>query len=123
MSDPRDWRYLCADVMLENENTQVLLRIERAEDSIPARLRELPATSTILSDIRLFGVLAFASREPRAQVGGESSGLCVAFDRRRYTLSTLKRGLEAWTKIERSNIEKSEDRCPRPHLMIATYLH
>jgi hypothetical protein len=33
-------------------------------------------------------------REPRAQVGGESSGSCGAFDRRRYTLPTLKRGVE-----------------------------
>ena len=39
-------------------------------------------------------MLAFVSREPRAQVGGESSGTCVAFDRRRYTLPTIKRGLE-----------------------------
>jgi predicted deacylase len=42
----------------------------------------------------LWGVLAFVSPEPRAQVGGASSGPCVAFDRRRYTLPTLKRGLE-----------------------------
>jgi hypothetical protein len=28
------------------------------------------------------------------QVGGKSSGPCVAFDRRRYTLPTIKRGLE-----------------------------
>src|SRR5437660_11774870 len=33
-------------------------------------------------------------REPRAQVGGEASGSCVASDRRRYTLPTIKRGVE-----------------------------
>jgi hypothetical protein len=40
----------------------------------------------------LSGVLAFVAS--RAQVDGESSGSCSAFDRRRYTLPTLERGLE-----------------------------
>src|SRR6202047_4313442 len=44
--------------------------------------------------MRLLGVPAFVSRKQRGQVGGKSSRPCVAFDWRRYTLPTLKRGVE-----------------------------
>jgi hypothetical protein len=42
MNDPRDWRTLYAAAMLEGDSTQVRLRIERAEEAIHARRRELP---------------------------------------------------------------------------------
>lgn len=50
MSDPRDWRTLYAAAMLEGNRTQVPLRIEKAEEAIQARLRELPETFSILSE-------------------------------------------------------------------------
>ena len=42
MSDPRDWRMLFAAAMLEGDSTQVRSRIDRAEEAIHARIRELP---------------------------------------------------------------------------------
>jgi hypothetical protein len=39
---PQDWRTLYAAAMLEGRSTQVQLRIERAEEAIHARMRELP---------------------------------------------------------------------------------
>lgn len=41
MNDPRDWRVLFAAAMLEGDSTQVGSRIERAEEAIHARMREL----------------------------------------------------------------------------------
>ncbi|MGC2477655.1 MAG: hypothetical protein WA485_25175 [Candidatus Sulfotelmatobacter sp.] len=42
MSDARDWRTLYAVAMLEGDSTQLPLRIDRAEEVILARMRELP---------------------------------------------------------------------------------
>lgn len=45
MSEPssaRDWQTLYAAAMLEGESTQVLPRIDRAEEAIQSRMRELP---------------------------------------------------------------------------------
>jgi hypothetical protein len=42
MSDTRDWRTLFAAAMLEGDNTQLPLRIEKADEAIHARMRELP---------------------------------------------------------------------------------
>lgn len=42
MTDPRDWRMLLAAAMLEGDITQMPLRIEKAEEAIHARIRELP---------------------------------------------------------------------------------
>jgi hypothetical protein len=50
MSDPRDWRTLFAAAMLEGDSTQVPLRIEKAEEAIQARLRELPKTFSVGSE-------------------------------------------------------------------------
>ena len=50
MNDPRDWRVLFAAAMLEGDSTQLALRIERAEQAIQARLRELPETFSVLSE-------------------------------------------------------------------------
>ena len=50
MSDPRDWRTLLAAAMLEGDSTQLPLRIQRAEEAIQARLRELPETFSVLSE-------------------------------------------------------------------------
>lgn len=50
MSDPRDWRTLLAAAMPEGDSTQMPLRIEKAEEAILARLRELPETSSVLSE-------------------------------------------------------------------------
>jgi hypothetical protein len=50
MSDPRDWRTLLAAAMLEGDSTKIALRIEKAEEAVQARLRELPETSSVLSE-------------------------------------------------------------------------
>jgi nitrate/nitrite-specific signal transduction histidine kinase len=50
MSDPRDWRTLLAAAMLEGDSTQLPARIEKAEDAIYARLRELPETFSLFSE-------------------------------------------------------------------------
>lgn len=45
MSEPssaRDWQTLYAAAMLEGESTQVQPRIDRAEEAIQSRMRELP---------------------------------------------------------------------------------
>jgi hypothetical protein len=47
---PRDWRTQYAAAMLEGDSTLVPLRIERAEEAIQARLRELPETYSVLSE-------------------------------------------------------------------------
>ena len=49
-SSPRDWQILYAVAMLEGDSTQLPLRIERAEQAIQARLRELPETFSVLSE-------------------------------------------------------------------------
>jgi len=41
-SPPRDWQTLYAAAMLEGDSTQFGPRIERAEEAIEARMRELP---------------------------------------------------------------------------------
>ena len=50
MSDPRDWRTLFAAAMLEGDSTQLPSRIERAEETIQVRLRELPETFSVGSE-------------------------------------------------------------------------
>lgn len=50
MSDPSDWRTLLAAAMLEGDSTQMKLRIEKAEEAILARLRELQETSSVFSE-------------------------------------------------------------------------
>jgi hypothetical protein len=66
MSDPRDWQTLFAAAMLEGDSTQLPLRIERAEETIQARLRELPETflsaRNKLNCSRLFGTFAFGKQ-------------------------------------------------------------
>ena len=42
MSDLSDWQTLFAAAMLEGVSTQVQLRIQRAEEAIHGRMRELP---------------------------------------------------------------------------------
>lgn len=41
-SSPRDWQTLYAAAMLEGDSTQFQPRIERAEEAIHSRMRELP---------------------------------------------------------------------------------
>jgi hypothetical protein len=41
-SSPRDWETLYAAAMLEGDSTPFQPRIERAEEAIAARLRDLP---------------------------------------------------------------------------------
>ena len=41
-SSPRDWQTLYAAAMLEGDSTPFPSRIERAEEAIQARMRELP---------------------------------------------------------------------------------
>jgi hypothetical protein len=50
MTEPRDWRTLLAAAMLEGDITQMPLRIEKAEEAIQARLRELPQKFLVVSD-------------------------------------------------------------------------
>jgi len=50
MSDPRDWQTLFAAAMLEGDSTQLPLRIDRAEETIKARLKELPETFSVGSE-------------------------------------------------------------------------
>jgi len=45
MNNPRDWRTLYATAMLEGDQTQVRPRIEKAQEAIHARMRELPQSS------------------------------------------------------------------------------
>ena len=42
MSDLSDWQTLFAAAMLEGDSSQVQLRIQRAEEAIHTRMRELP---------------------------------------------------------------------------------
>jgi hypothetical protein len=46
----RDWQMLYAAAMLEDDDTQVQQRIEKANQAIRARLRELPKTFSIRSE-------------------------------------------------------------------------
>jgi hypothetical protein len=50
VSDPRDWRTLFAAAMLEGDSAQLAVRIEKAEEAIHARLRELPETFSVFSE-------------------------------------------------------------------------
>lgn len=47
---PSDWRTLYAAAMLKGHRTQVPQRIERAEEAIQARLRELPENFSVPSE-------------------------------------------------------------------------
>lgn len=47
---PRDWPTLYAVAMLEGDSQQLPLRIERAEEAIRARMRELPQTFFVGSE-------------------------------------------------------------------------
>jgi hypothetical protein len=49
---PRDWRTLYATAMLEGDQTQVKPRIEKAQEAIHARMRELPQKFFIGSEQR-----------------------------------------------------------------------
>jgi hypothetical protein len=54
-------------------------------------------------------VLAFVSREPQgASWWREQRGTCAAFDRRRYTLPTIKRGLGEAKYAQTFDIDSSE---------------
>jgi hypothetical protein len=49
-SSPRDWQTLYAAAMLEGDQTQVPLRIEKAEKAIQDRLRELSEAFSVGSE-------------------------------------------------------------------------
>jgi hypothetical protein len=49
-NDRRDWQRLYAAAMLESDTTQLLRRIEKAKESIQARLRQLPQISSLRSE-------------------------------------------------------------------------
>jgi len=66
MNDPYQWRTLYATAMLEGDQTQVRPRIEKAQEAIHARMRELPQKFFIGSEQRGL-LLAHCSR------GGEGS--------------------------------------------------
>ena len=78
MSDPCDWRTLYAAAMLEGENTKVRLRIEKAEEAIHARMRELPQKffvgseqaelQSALQNLRLWKSVRLTSAWPPAGV-------------------------------------------------------
>jgi hypothetical protein len=50
MSERQDWQTLYAAAMLENDTTQLRKRIEKADEAIRVRLRQLPGTSSPRSE-------------------------------------------------------------------------
>ncbi len=52
MSEPQDWRTLYAAAMLESDTARLEQRIQRADEAIHERLRELPDTHVESHELR-----------------------------------------------------------------------
>ncbi len=52
MSEPQDWRTLYAAAMLESDGMRVTQRVQKADEAIHERLRELPETHSELQELR-----------------------------------------------------------------------
>ena len=50
MNSPQQWQTLYAAAMLESDSTRLQQRIEKADQAIHARLRELPETFSVGSE-------------------------------------------------------------------------